>query len=340
MKAAIFNPYWDTLGGGERYVASFVRLLLNKHWQVDIWWPQNISSAINSRFNIDISTANFVSRQSSSQYDLLFWVSDGSLPSSLAKKTFVHFQFPFQNISGHSLPNYFKSRFYKFIVNSEFTQKVIDKEFSVNSTVIYPPIDVDKFIPGTKDRTILYVGRFSNLTQSKGQEILISVFKKFHKRIPGWKLILAGGASVGVSVETLSALKKSARGFPIQIVTDPDFAVLKKLYASATLFWSGSGFGEDETISPLKVEHFGISVVEAMAAGCVPLIVNLGGHREIVNSGRDGFLWNSPDELGELTQKLINHPKLMSDISQAAIAKSKIFGIAQFNAAFSKILHI
>ena len=35
MRAAVYNPYWETMGGGERYTASFVKLLQDSGWQVD-----------------------------------------------------------------------------------------------------------------------------------------------------------------------------------------------------------------------------------------------------------------------------------------------------------------
>src|SRR3989344_9144145 len=137
-RAAIHNPYWDSLGGGERYTAAFVKLLLDQGWQVDIHWSNNISQSILDRFGINISHANFIHELSTMNHELLFWLSDGSLPTSFAKKTIVHFQFPFQNVHGGSLPNLLKSRFYKFVANSQFTKQAIDKEFNINCSVIYP----------------------------------------------------------------------------------------------------------------------------------------------------------------------------------------------------------
>lgn len=339
MKAAVFNPYWDTLGGGERYTASLVSFLLQKNWQVDVWWPDNISSAIKDRFSIDISRANFTKLQPSKNYDLLFWLSDGSLPVSFAKKTIIHFQFPFTDVKGGSVGNFIKSRFYTFVVNSNFTKSFIDLEFHVTSRVIYPPVSTQTFVNAKKIPQIIYIGRFSNLTQSKGHATLIEVFKKIYRQIPGWKLVLAGGTTVGTDESELSQLKKSIVGLPINIVANPDFSEIKKLYSQSSLFWSASGFGVDETTTPLKVEHFGITAVEAMASGCVPLLVNKGGHKEIVQQGVNGFLWNTQEELGGLTIKLIKDNSLQ-DISPSAVIRSKIFDIGEFNQSFQKLINV
>ena len=52
------------------------------------------------------------------------------------------------------------------------------------------------------------------------------------------------------------------------------------------------------------MEHFGITTVEAMAAGCVPVVINKAGQREIVEDGVSGFLWNTWGELKDRTQLL------------------------------------
>lgn len=338
MKAIIHNPYWDSLGGGERYTTAFVKLLLDQGWQVDIQWPHDISKDINNRFGIDISDANFLSSPDSLfliPYSIVFWLSDGSLPTSFAHKTIVHFQFPFQNVNGSSPANFLKSRFYKFVSNSKFTKQTVDKEYNVNSTVIYPPIDTSLFTPGQKQNIILYIGRFSNLTQLKGQNTLIESFKHIYNKIPAWKLVLAGGTTVGTNQSTIDKLRKSSANLPIEIITDPSFKKIQDLYSVAKIFWSASGYSADK---PIQTEHFGITIVEAMSAGAVPIITNLGGHREIVDHSQNGYLWDSPPQLENLTLDLINRKSLIINLSKNAIAKSKLFDISHFTASFSKLI--
>ncbi|HJZ05712.1 hypothetical protein A2634_04990 [Candidatus Amesbacteria bacterium RIFCSPHIGHO2_01_FULL_48_32] len=341
-RAGIHNPYWDSLGGGERYTAAFVKLLLDQSWQVDILWPKDISASIKDRFGIDVSAAKFMSRSnyplSTIPYSLLFWVSDGSLPTSLAKITIVHFQFPLAGIGGKSLPNLIKSRLYKFVANSQLTKETVDHEFGVSCQVIYPPIDTSLFKTAKKQNLIIYIGRFSHLTQLKNHSVLIDTFYRLHSKIPGWKLILAGGTSVGTTVSTISNLKDQARGLPIEFVLDPDFKTIRDLCSRAKIFWSASGFTPTGSTPALKTEHFGITVVEAMAAGAVPVITNLGGHKEIVEPGHSGFLWDNLAELQSFTVRLISDSDLANRLSQAAIVRSKIFDISQFNQKFAKFI--
>jgi glycosyltransferase involved in cell wall biosynthesis len=341
-KALLLNPYWDSLGGGERYTATFANLLINRGWSVDIYWPSNLSIQIRDRFGIDISRANWrnttYSPKKSLGYQLVFWVSDGSLPTSFSKKTIIHLQFPFLP-TRKSFMTLIKAKAYTFVVNSQFTKAFIDKGFIVDSHVVYPPIDTSLFLPNKKTNTILYVGRFSNLTQTKGQDVLIKSFKNIYSQLPDWRLVLAGGTTIGTDPKVFQDLKKLASGYPIEFVTNPDFNQLKSLFSQSQIFWSASGFGVNERLQPTKTEHFGISLVEAMASGCVPIVVRAGGHSEIVDHGVNGFLWDQTSQLESHTLKLVGHSQL-ARYSKAAIKKSKIFDVSEFNNRFNQIINL
>lgn len=337
-KALIFDPYWDSMGGGEKYMATIAKVLSDNNLVVDIYWPKNITSSLIDRFGIDLSKCNFVNKYNTHEYDLVFWNSDGSLPTSFAKKTFINMQYPHHEVSGHNIKNLIKSKFYTFLANSYFTKSVIDQEYWVESLVLYPPIRTVDFKVGPKFKQILYVGRFSNLAQVKGHEILIQSFKKICKQTPGWKLVLAGNTNIGSTDESFARLKSLADNFPIEFVINPDLTDLKKLYSRASIFWSASGYGIDEKLHPEKVEHFGMTVVEAMSAGCVPIIVRLGGHPEIVTNSEDGFLWDDPSMLEKLTLDLINDSKKMFYLSNLAQNKANKFDEDKFNVKLLELI--
>lgn len=338
MRAAIFNPYLDTLGGGERYTVSFAEVLAKSGWKVDIEWKNpDIKKDLEKRFGMNLYGIDFVPDIKRGEgYDLCFWISDGSIPLLHARRNFLHFQVPFKHIGGNNLINKMKLiRVDKIICNSVFTKKIIDKEFGVESIVIYPPVDTGKIKPKRKQDVILSVARFSRLKQTKGQEILIESFKKMtNEGLKKWKLILAGGIEVGVG-DYIEGLEKQISGYPIEIVKSPDFKTIKDLYGGAKIFWSASGYGENEEENPEKVEHFGITVVESMSAGCVPIVFAAGGHKEIIDNGIDGYLWHNIEELELLTKSVIKTP---SDLAKKAILKSKKFSYDEFRKNFTALL--
>lgn len=331
-KAAIYNPYLDTLGGGERYTMSFAEVLAKNGYTVDVEWKDTeIKYKLENRFGRDFKDINFIPDIKKGEgYDLCFWVSDGSIPMMHARHNILHFQVPFHNVNGKSLMNKMKMfRINQIVCNSEFTKSVIDKEFGTNSKVIYPPVDVDSFKPKRKENIILYVGRFSRALQSKGQEHLITAFKKmFDMGVKDWKLVLAGGNEVGADI-FIQELRSQSVGYPIEVIESPDFKTLRDLYGKSKIFWSASGYGKNENENPEMMEHFGITVVEAMSSSAVPVVFNGGGHKEIIDEGVNGFLWNIPDELIDKTMEIIQN-KNMYQLGQKAVAKSISFSFSNF----------
>jgi glycosyltransferase involved in cell wall biosynthesis len=341
MRAAIYNPYLDTLGGGERYTMAFAQSLMKLGYQVDVEWKDQLTKKkLEERFGITLSKINFIENVNRGDgYDVCFWVSDGSIPTLKARKNFLHFQVPFKDVNGKSLLNKMKLfRINKIICNSYFTKEVIDKEYGVDSVVLYPPVEVHQIKPLRKKNIILYVGRFSQLEQSKNQHILIEVFRELYTHGgKEWKLILAGGADVGVGAY-IDQLKSRILDYPIEILESPSFNQLKQLYGEAKIFWTAAGYGVDEIKAPRKTEHFGITLVESMAAGCVPFAFNAGGHKEIIADNENGFLWNTEDELLKKTKEVIDDPKMMKSIAVNAREDSKVYEYERFEAEVGELI--
>lgn len=344
--AGIYDPYLDTLGGGERYCLALAELLLSLGFDVDFFWEgKDLKAEIEKRFGIKLERVNFVSMPKKlfkrlkilRNYDVLFWISDGSVPLMFAKKNILHFQVPFHSVGGGNFLNKIKFRKIDFVIcNSFFTKGFIDKEYRLDSKVIYPPVDVEKFKPAKKENMILSVGRFSQLLQAKNQQILINSFKNLiQKGLKNWRLLLIGGSDVG-SGSLVSNLKKMVKGWPVEIKENVSFKELIDYYAKSKIFWAANGYGIDEEKNPERVEHFGITVVEAMAAGTIPLLVKKGGFKEIIEDGKSGFFWETPGELEDKTIKLIqgNLGKLRKNVVQ----RSKIFSKERFYEEFKKII--
>lgn len=342
MKAAIYNPYFDTLGGGELYTLRFAQAVRDAGYKVDIEWGDvEILKKAEKRFGINLENINVVeSINRGDGYELCFWVSDGSIPTLKSRNNILHFQVPFCGINSVNLLNKMKLfRIRNVVCNSLFTKTFIDKEYGVKSIVIYPPCDTDALKPAAKkENVILYVGRFSGLLQYKGQDVLIKAFKKFNNVARSkWKLILAGGTEVGVG-DAIKHLKKISKNHPIEIIESPSVELLRKMYSKSKLFWSASGFGVNELKNPEKVEHFGITVIEAMASGAIPFCYKSGGHKEIVKDGENGYLWDSVDELVYKSQKLISDKDKFAKMANESMLSSKKFSYEEFRSSVIKII--
>ena len=340
MRALIYDPYLDTAGGGERYMLTAAAVLSRHGYKVDVWWKdKKIASWLQTRLGIDFSGITFIDALNHGLgYDLVFWLSDGSLPLLMVRKNVVHFQTPFKNIGGRTLFNRLKKvKIDEVVCNSNFTKSVIDKEFNVASRVVYPPVNTDFFLSCKKENIILYVGRYSQLQQLKRQDVLVEAFcKMLEQGLKGWRLMLIGGSEIG-GREYVKTLKNMSQGHPIDILENLPLDKVQKAYGKAKIFWSASGFGVDSQRDPQQVEHFGMSVVEAMSAECVPVVVDQGGHKEILKDNDNGFLWNSFDELTGKTLQLIKDERRRIKLAKEAKKTSKKFSIAEFERSILKV---
>jgi glycosyltransferase involved in cell wall biosynthesis len=342
MRIGIYDPYLDTLGGGERYILTAASCLSQKHI-VDVFWSESkILPDASQKFSIDLSQVkivpNIFSKDTSftsrllktRQYDRIIFLSDGSIPWLFAKKNIILFQFPVSWVKGRSITNRLKLKnIYKTICYTEFVKQYLDKTFDTDTKILYPPVETFGK-SDNKEKIILSVGRFTKSMNSKKQEVLIDVFKKIYKNgFKDWRLVLIG-SYLPVDKDFVDDIKEKAKGYPIEVHTNASFKDLKNYYQKAKIYWHATGYGEDLQQYPERAEHFGISTVEAMSAGAVPVVINAGGQKEIVTTGVDGYLWNTLDELAVKTKILINDQKEWEKVSRNAIKRSEDFSYEHF----------
>jgi glycosyltransferase involved in cell wall biosynthesis len=223
---------------------------------------------------------------------------------------------------------------------SEYSRSWIEHYWNRPSEILYPPVDIESFIADKKSPQILSVGRFFAGHHNKKHQFMINVFKQMVERgLTGWKLHLAGGTTPGEEHQAyLAEIIKQANGYPIEIHSDISYPELSKLYATSSIYWHASGYGEDPKREPEKFEHFGITTVEAMAAGCVPVVIARGGQPEIVQHGKNGFLWNSLEDLQELTRRLMDDFALMQALAHQAVKDSRKYSKEAFSQRLDELM--
>jgi glycosyltransferase involved in cell wall biosynthesis len=344
-KALIVSPYLDHLGGGERYMLSVSQVLESSGYEVYFAWDNLTEiNQLAAMLGIELASPQLDSKikdlyfqgnaiamyRATKPYDVVVYLSDGSVPLLGGTCNILHMQVPFHGVGGKSLQNRIKQHFIRHvIVNSEFTKRIVDSEYGIDSVVLYPPVSPIT-VAAEKEKIILSVGRFEPSLNAKKQDSLIEAMRILSKEIPDWKLVLAGGCS---SDEWLDTLKQKAAGLPITFYPNATHAELSNLYAKSQIYWHAAGYKIDEQKNPELTEHFGISTVEAISAGCVPLVVPYGGQREIVKSG--DLQWESIEELVEKTKRVIVSPSKQAYLADLVI---KDYTADQFALNFGKLI--
>jgi glycosyltransferase involved in cell wall biosynthesis len=153
-----------------------------------------------------------------------------------------------------------------FIANSTVTQQRIKKYYGRSSTVVYPPIDVERFTPPPSGPRAGYI--------IWGRHV---PYKRFDLAIEACNKLGAPLTIVGSGPDT-ERLKKLA-GPTITFTGRVSDAELVRLAQSAKAF-----------LFPNE-EDFGMSAVEALAAGTPVIAYAKGGALDIVQDGETGVLF-------------------------------------------------
>lgn len=347
MKIGIYDPYLDDMGGGEKYMLTLAESLSHNN-QVSLFWDNKEElDLVLKRFSIDVSKikispnifsnkVTFLKRAlESRKYDVIILVSDGSFPILFSKKVFIHIQQPLLDAPVNLKTKFKILKINKVFCNSYFTKQYVDKKFRIDSIVVYPPVDIHpKNIE--KENIILHVGRFRahhkkmKIVDYKKQSVMVEEFKKMvDLGLKKWKFIIAAGVK-DEQTDEFEKLVKEAEDYPIEFMVNKTNQELWDIYSKSKIYWHASGYGEDLEMNPELAEHFGISTVEAMGAGVVPVVINAGGQKEIVTDNVNGFLWNNLGELKEKTNILIKEDKIWESMSEEAKKRAKDFSKERF----------
>ncbi|MBA3943696.1 MAG: glycosyltransferase [Herpetosiphonaceae bacterium] len=224
-------------------------------------------------------------------------------------------------------------RYQLILANSHFTQRWIERRWGLTSQVLYPPVE---FVPPTgiaKQRLIISVGRFFPGGHAKNHAVLIAAWQQLQARGTGdWRLVIVGGLDTTEPSHRQYFEDLQARIESASVTLAPNLPAdeLRRFYAEASLYWHAGGYGIDAEQQPELVEHFGITVAQALAAGAVPLVYSVGGPTEIVRNGVDGRHWQTVDELVAATYALMQDPLQRSALAGQGRLRAADFRPAAF----------
>ena len=150
-----------------------------------------------------------------------------------------------------------------FIANSKFIQQRIKNVYHRESTVIYPPVDVERF-KLCEEKEDYYVA-FSRLVPYKKIDLIVEAFNK-----NGLKLKVVGTGPQIDKIKALASLNVEILGY------QNDEAIVKIIQRAKALVFGA-------------IEDFGIVPVEAQACGTPVICLNQGGTAETVIDGVTGI---------------------------------------------------
>lgn len=340
MRVLVVHPFMEVLGGGERVCLHLIKALLEEGHEVFLvsqpierakceeitglhfgnvfqieyerFCPRLKSFMLYQRLLHHVLTRRKLkSKIKSVDVEILTQDIAFTLGTNGVRVAYVHFPEFFAHLERASRGSLYFWRLYYtpaklyltsatkiidyFLCNSRYTQRAIEERWRKKAFVVYPPVDISDFKPAReKENKVVSIGRF---VPAKNYETVIEVAKL----LPSVEFVIIG---VKQNVEYFEKLKR-IKPSNVTLLGDVPRETLINELARARVY-----------LHTMVGEHFGISIVEAMAAGCTPVVHRSGGAVEVV--GDLGYTYATVEECAEVLLKALRHPRNPSELVKRA----------------------
>lgn len=174
------------------------------------------------------------------------------------------------------------------VCNSEFTKRELIRSYSIEPdsiSVIYPPVITEsQNISEKNPDLVVSLGRFSPDKRQLEQVRIAEKLPELTFRIIGF----VNSETYFKQIQDYIATRNITN---VELLPNADFDQINDSLNKALFF-----------IHNLRNEPFGITTVQAIQAGCIPIVHNSGGQTEIVID--ESLRYNSADEAIELFKNL------------------------------------
>ncbi len=207
-----------------------------------------------------------------------------------------------------------------FIANSHAVQARIKKYYRRDSTIIYPPVETDKFFIAKELGDYFLIG--CRLAPYKRVDLAIETFKKLG---PDYKLKIFGD---GVDMKRLKKIAKNCSN--IEFLGHVNDEYKAELFSKCLAF-----------LNPQE-EDFGISQVEAMASGRPIIAFKKGGALDVIIENETGLFFNDQtiESMSLVVQKFYTDIKNDKNIwhSQKIREHAQKFSLENFKTNIKKFI--
>jgi len=317
MKIGIIHGFVGGGGGTEKTLDAIIEALIEKKYLINLY---TFSKPLLSFQGISIHNVlpfhfpyfGLYQRYMESKLikkandnDVIIQASGGFVvPNNARQKIIIYCHHDFQNELKKSTTKYtgFWSWYYRpyyelskkffdkikdeninLIANSKFVQKSLLDNFNKNSSVIYPPVNLDEFNkPENKENKIITVSRFS---EEKNLGFALKVLSSIDVNYN-----LIGNTKTKANVLYYKhLLKKIHVNSKIKLLRNISRDEVIRNYKTAKVYFHASP------------ETFGITIIESIAAGCIPIVPDISAHIETVPFSELRYI---PNDFNDATNKI------------------------------------
>lgn len=321
---AISSPYGLNIGGGENYLLNFARYMINyKNCFIYMFNDEKKEIAYKTITNVlgenyykyfifykyyDIQ--NYVNK-----VDYHFDMNNFKFPGvkGCAKNinnNFYHCQFPFDTIK--NTDSEYINSYKNIILNSEYTnEKYIlytNKDLDFQKIyVLYPKcflnLNTEKYVK--EENSFVMIGRifdYNPNANNKNFDIALKYFEKLSQNnINNFYIYIIGQV---YSLNMLNILK-SYKITNIHFYTNISDEDKNNIFKKSKYIINMVGINRDIEQESYAYEHFGISILEGINYGCIPITINGGFPSYYIKNNESGFVFNNEDEFYNIINNII-----------------------------------
>lgn len=158
------------------------------------------------------------------------------------------------------------------LCNSKYSAKAILEEYNIDAKVLYPPVSNDFYHNFEKNHNLQkenIVLTIARISKEKNLNFIPYIANQTHAET---KFVIVGLLDSPLILKSLNKLiDKLNLVKRVKIFTNLKKEEMRTLLLKSKIY-----------LHTKVGEHFGISIVEAMASGCIPIVHNSGGPREFL----------------------------------------------------------
>ena len=191
---------------------------------------------------------------------------------------------------------------------------------------VHNGVDAERFQPATSEPAIPTIITIGRMVRQKNHELFIRAAGKIAAERPDVRFVLVGDGPLRREIEA----QVGASGLSERVILTGERRDVEDLLRSASMFWLTS-----------RWEGMPNVVLEAMASGLPVIATDVGGVRELVREGEEGFVVPSEDTEAFVsrTRLLLADPDRRRVLSANARRRADQFSTPRMSAALATIYH-
>ncbi|MEM4004879.1 MAG: glycosyltransferase [Desulfurococcaceae archaeon] len=220
-----------------------------------------------------------------------------------------------------------------YLTNSKYTAKIIKLYCRRRSVVVHPPVNVKMHSKACSNDKLRapYVITISRFAHEKKLHVIPIIAKLVKLPV---SFIILGTLKGRMGQEVKDAIEKLCRSLSVEdkVKMLPNLNDESKIeiLCSSKIY-----------LHTMPNEHFGITVVEAMASGLPVIVPDDGGpYEDIIDFGKYGLAYHSPKHAAELIEALLSDEKLWKYYSELSRTRALEYDFNIFKAKINKVLSL